>query len=96
MQAVRNDLAKAEKSAERFFGALRDVFVGAPVRQRIMAKSEEKDEGERQKDKVRNLSLLPSPFSLLGLLLATRGKVFALKTMDRLVEFTRLREFRTK
>ena len=63
MQAVRNDLAKAEKSAERFFGALRDVFVGAPVRQRIMAKSEEKDEGERQKDKVRDLSLIASPFA---------------------------------
>ncbi|RJX21571.1 MAG: hypothetical protein C4570_02460 [Ammonifex sp.] len=30
------------------------------------------------------------------LLLATRGKVFTLKTMDRLVEFTRLREFKTK
>jgi hypothetical protein len=28
-------------------------------------------------------------------LIATRGKVLTLKTMDRLVEFTRLREFRT-
>ena len=65
MQAVRNDLAKAEKSAERFFGALRDVFVGAPVLQRIRAKGEEKDEGERRKDKVRNFSLLPSLFSLI-------------------------------
>ncbi|MDN5344178.1 MAG: hypothetical protein PWQ18_289, partial [Clostridia bacterium] len=30
------------------------------------------------------------------LLLATRGKVFTLKTMDRLLEFTRLQEFRTR
>ena len=28
---MRNESAKAEKSAERFFDALRDVFVGAPV-----------------------------------------------------------------
>lgn len=28
---MRNESAKAGKSAERFFGALRDVFVGAPV-----------------------------------------------------------------
>jgi hypothetical protein len=30
------------------------------------------------------------------LLLATRGKVFTLKTLDMLVEFTRLREFKTR
>jgi len=30
------------------------------------------------------------------MLLATRGKVFTLKTMDKLVEHTRLKEFRTK
>jgi len=30
------------------------------------------------------------------LLLATRGKVFTLKTLDRMVEHTRLREFRTR
>jgi hypothetical protein len=30
------------------------------------------------------------------MLIATRGKVFTLKTMDRLVEFTRLKEYRTK
>jgi hypothetical protein len=30
------------------------------------------------------------------LLLATRGKVFTLKTLDRLVECTRLKEFATK
>ena len=30
------------------------------------------------------------------MLLATRGKVFTLKTLDKLVEFTRIREFRTK
>jgi hypothetical protein len=30
------------------------------------------------------------------MLLATRGKVFTLKTMDRLVECTRLKEFKTK
>jgi len=30
------------------------------------------------------------------MLLATRGKVFTLKTLDRLVEFTRLKEFGTK
>jgi hypothetical protein len=29
------------------------------------------------------------------MLIATRGKVFTLKTMDRLVEFTRLKEFTT-
>ena len=29
------------------------------------------------------------------MLLATRGKVFTLKTMDRLVECSRLKEFRT-
>jgi len=29
------------------------------------AKGEEKDEGERIKDEVRNFSLLPYPFSLL-------------------------------
>jgi len=30
------------------------------------------------------------------MILATRGKVFTLKTMDRMVTYTRLREFRTK
>jgi hypothetical protein len=30
------------------------------------------------------------------MLVATRGKVFTLKTMDRLVECTRLKEFKTK
>ena len=30
------------------------------------------------------------------MLIATRGKVFTLKTMDRLVECTRLKEFKTK
>jgi hypothetical protein len=30
------------------------------------------------------------------MLLATRGKIFTLKTLDRLVEWTRLREFKTK
>ena len=30
------------------------------------------------------------------MILATRGKVFTVKTLDRLVEYTRLREFRTK
>jgi len=30
------------------------------------------------------------------MLLATRGKVFTLKTMDRLVECSRLKELRTK
>jgi len=28
---MQRDSVKADKSAERFFGALRDVFVGAPV-----------------------------------------------------------------
>ena len=49
---MRNEIAKAEKSAERFFGALRDVFVGAPIRQRTRAK------GEGQKP-----GFLPYPFS---------------------------------
>jgi len=30
------------------------------------------------------------------MLLATRGKVFTLKTLDRLVEYSDLRKFRTK
>jgi hypothetical protein len=30
------------------------------------------------------------------LLYATRGKVFTVKTMERLIEFTRLREFRSQ
>ena len=30
------------------------------------------------------------------MILATRGKVFTLKTLDRLVEHTRLKEFQTK
>jgi len=30
------------------------------------------------------------------MLLATRGKVFTLKTMDRLIECTRLKEFKAK
>jgi hypothetical protein len=30
------------------------------------------------------------------MILATRGKVFTLKTLDRLVECTRLKEFQTK
>ena len=60
MQAVRNDIARAEKSAERFFGALRDVFVGAPVLQRIMAK------GERIQSGIHPFSLILSPFSFVA------------------------------
>jgi hypothetical protein len=30
------------------------------------------------------------------MLVATRGKVFTLKTLDQLVEHTRLKDFRTK
>ncbi len=30
------------------------------------------------------------------MLLATRGNIFTLKTLDRMIEFTRLKEFRTK
>jgi hypothetical protein len=30
------------------------------------------------------------------LIIATRGKLFTLKTLDRLVDYSRLRDFRTK
>jgi len=30
------------------------------------------------------------------MILSTRGKVFTLKTLDRLVEYTRLKDFKTK
>jgi len=49
---MRKATAKAEKSAERFFGALRDVFVGVQVGQRMKAKGERSD-----------FSLIPSPLS---------------------------------
>jgi len=66
-----------------------------------------KDEGERRNSGFLPCPFSFIPFLAGGrgfavrredmkkLLLATRGKVFTLKTMDRLVEFTRLKEFRT-
>jgi hypothetical protein len=58
---MQSNNAKAERSATRFFGALRDVFVGAPV-QRMRAKGE-----------GRNPGFLLYPFSFILFLLGQSG-----------------------
>jgi hypothetical protein len=63
--------AKAERSATRFFVALRDVFVGAPV-QRMRAKGE-----------GRNPGFLLYPFSFILFLLGQSGFINLMRIKSR-------------